>query len=108
MCVDSGQDLIDGYLSPSIQAVINVLNDSPTMARVDSVLAAQQVLNMLNTKYLILNPAGQPLRNNSAMGHGWLVENFLLVENADQEYLALGSTDLKRTAVVEEPFAELR
>ena len=101
------QDLIDGYLSPSIQAVINVLNDSPTMARVDSVLAAQQVLNMLNTKYLILNPAGQPLRNNSAMGHGWLVENFLLVENADQEYLALGSTDLKRTAVVEEPFAEL-
>lgn len=101
------QDLIEGYLSPSIQEVINVLNDSPTQTRVDSVLAAQQVLNMVNTKYLILNPASPPLRNNSAMGHGWLVEKYMLVENADQEYLALGSTDLKRTAVVEEQFAGL-
>jgi len=99
------QDLIDGYLSPSIQEVINVLNASPTMASVDSVLEAQQVLNMLNTKYLILNPDSQPLKNNFAMGHAWLVENYRLVENADQEFLALGSADLKRTAVIEEEFA---
>jgi hypothetical protein len=60
---------------------------------------------MINTKYLILNPGSQPLQNNFAMGHGWLVNNYQLVENADQEYLALGTTDLKRTAVVDQRFA---
>ncbi len=101
------QDLIDGYLSPGIQDIIRVLNDRPTQARVDSVLAAQQVLNMLNTKYLILNPSSQPLQNRSAMGHGWLVNDYQLAENPDQEYLALGSTDLRRTAVVDRKFADL-
>jgi hypothetical protein len=62
---------------------------------------------MINTKYMILNPASQPLQNNSAMGHGWLVNNYQLVENADQEYLALATTDLKRTAVVDQRFAGL-
>jgi hypothetical protein len=75
--------------------------------QVDSVLAEQQVLNMINTKYFILNPSSQALRNPHAMGHGWLVNDFILVENADEEYLALGSTDLKRTALVDRTFEDL-
>jgi hypothetical protein len=74
---------------------------------VDSVLAEQQVLNMINTKYFILNPSSQPLRNPSAMGHGWLVKDIKLVENADEEYLALGNTDLTSVAVVDRAFEEL-
>ena len=62
------QDLIEGYLSPGLQNIIGVLNSSPSAAQLDSVLAAQQVLNMINTKYFILNPASQPLMNSSAMG----------------------------------------
>jgi hypothetical protein len=101
------QDLIDGYLSPGLQEIFGVLSNNPTQARVDSVLAAQQVLNMINTKYFILNPNGAPLQNRYAMGHGWLVNNYQLVENADQEFLALGNTDLRRTAVVDQRFEEL-
>jgi hypothetical protein len=101
------QDLIDGYLSPGIQEIVGVLNASPTQASLDSVLAAQQVLNMINTKYMILNPGSAPLQNNSAMGHGWLVNNYQLVDNPDQEYLALGNTNLKRTAIVDQRFADL-
>jgi len=101
------QDLIDGYLTPSIQAIIGVLNSQPTVAEVDSVLAAQQVLNMLNTKYFILNPAGQPLLNRSAMGHAWLAQDYLLVNNANEEYAALGSTNLTKTAVVDKRFADM-
>ncbi len=100
------QDLIERYLSPGLQNVIGVLNSQPTAQKVDSVLAAQQVLNMINTKYFILNPAGQPLRNNSAMGHGWLVGNIKMVENADEEYLALGNTNLTEVAVVDRRFEE--
>jgi hypothetical protein len=74
---------------------------------VDSVLAQQQVLNMLNTKYLILNPSSPPLRNPHAMGHGWLVKDIKLVDNPNQEYQALGSTDLGQVAVVDRTFEEL-
>jgi len=101
------QDLIDIYLSQGLQNIIGVLNAQPTQLQVDSVLAEQQVLNMLNTKYFILNPSSQPLRNRHAMGHGWLVNDIRLVENADEEYLALGSTDLTRVAVVDRRFEEL-
>ncbi len=101
------QDLINVYLSQGLQNIIGVLNAQPTPMQVDSVLAAQQVLNMLNTKYFILNPSSQPLRNQHAMGHGWLVNDFRLVENADEEYIALGNTDLTRVAVVDKRFEEL-
>ena len=101
------QDLIDRYLSPELQNLIGVLQSQPTPARIDSVLAKQQVLNMLNTKYFILNPSGQPLRNPHAMGHGWLVNDIIMVDNANEEYLALGTTDLLRTAIVNKEFEAL-
>lgn len=101
------QDLIEVYLSQGLQNLIGVLNSQPTQLQVDSVLAEQQVLNMINTKYFILNPSSPPLENPHAMGHGWLVNDIRFVENADEEYLALGNTDLTRVAVVDRAFAEL-
>jgi hypothetical protein len=101
------QDLIERYLSPGLQNIVSVLNTQPTRAQLDSVLRAQQVLNMINTKYLIINPSAQPLLNPYAMGHAWLVNDYRLVQNADEEYLALGTTDLYRNAVIDSRFAGL-
>jgi len=101
------QDLINVYMSQGLQNIIGILNAQPTQMQLDSVLAEQQVLNMINTKYFILNPASQPLQNPHAMGHGWLVNDIRLVENADEEYLALGNTDLSRVAIVDRRFEEL-
>jgi len=101
------QDLINIYLSQGLQNIITVLNAQPSAAQLDSVLAEQQVLNMINTKYFILNPASQPLGNPHAMGHGWVVNEVKLVENADEEYQALGNTDLSRVAIVDRSFEEL-
>jgi uncharacterized membrane protein YfhO len=101
------QDLINIYLSQGLQNIVAVLNAQPNAAQLDSVLAEQQVLNMINTKYFILNPSSQPLRNPHAMGHGWIVNDILMVENADEEYKALGNTDLSRVAIVDRSFAEL-
>jgi hypothetical protein len=98
------QDLINVYMSQGFQNIIGVLNAQPSSVQLDSVLAEQQVLNMINTKYFILNPSSQPLRNPHAMGHGWLVNDIKLVENADEEYLALGNTDLSRVAIVDKRF----
>ena len=38
------------------------------------------------------------------MGVGWVVNDFKLVDNANEEYLALGNTDLTKVAVVDKRF----
>jgi len=101
------QDLIERYLSRELQDIVTVLNARPTPQQVDSVLSRQQVLNMINTKYMILNPSAQPLLNSAAMGHAWITRDFKLARDADEEYLALGSTDLRQVAVVDQRFAGL-
>jgi hypothetical protein len=52
------------------------------------------VLNMLNTKYLIMSSreeGGSPMaqRNPGALGNAWFVHNLIWAENADQEIEAL-------------------
>lgn len=65
----------------------------------------QQVLNMLNTKYII-NQEEQVQRNPGAMGNGWFVSNIKMVENANQEIEALSNFDPATTAVVHKDFQE--
>ncbi len=49
-----------------------------------------EVLNMLNTKYII-TPEQQAVRRPTANGNGWFVENIKWVKNADEEMLALNA-----------------
>lgn len=67
-----------------------------------------RVLNMLNTKYFILqNPqTGQPVAqiNPEAYGPCWFVKGIKYVANGKEEMKALDSTDLKDTAVVQTKF----
>ncbi len=70
-----------------------------------------QVLNMLNTKYFIVqNPQnGQPVAqmNPENFGPCWLVKGIKYVENGKEEMRALDSTDLRDTAVVQVKFKSL-
>lgn len=67
-----------------------------------------QVLNMLNTKYFIVqNPqTGQPLAqmNPAAFGPAWFVKGIKYVANGKEEMKALDSTNLRDTAVVQTKF----
>jgi hypothetical protein len=76
------QDLIDVHLSKGFNA---------------------QVLNMLNTKYLIV-PAGQQgqaqvIPNPSACGNAWFVSNIREVPTADAEMLAMNAPALGDTVM---------
>lgn len=67
-----------------------------------------EVLNMLNTKYLIVpdnnrRPVVQV--NMEALGNAWLVQDFKIVENADEEMDALGTFRAAETAVIDQRFA---
>jgi hypothetical protein len=69
------------------------------------------VLNMLNTKYIIVQDpqSGQPgvITNPDAFGNCWLVKNVTLLDDKVASINALGKTNLKDTAVVEKSFAKL-
>lgn len=68
-----------------------------------------QVLNMLNAKYFIVpGRDGQPVAqlNANALGNAWFVNDYILVENADQEMAALDTLFTGEYAVVDQRFAE--
>jgi len=82
------QDLIDKYLS-----------GQPN----------QNVLNMLNTKYIIFtNPQTNQQQlepNPRAYGPCWLVKNVKIVEGPVEEIQDIGNTNLRDTAIVQKTFS---
>ena len=67
----------------------------------------QQVLNMLNTKYIILSNQGEVMAqpNPQANGNAWFVNEVKFVGNANEEILALDSLNTKQTAIVNKKFS---
>ena len=68
------------------------------------------VLNMLNTKYVILGlkDGGKlPVQNPWAQGNGWFVNAINYVSDADAEIAALHNTNLRHEVVVDDDFADV-
>jgi hypothetical protein len=66
------------------------------------------VINMLNTKYYLgPSESGELIAqvNEEALGNAWLVENYQIVKNADAEMKALDKFDPKKTAFIDQRFA---
>ncbi len=63
-------------------------------------------LDMLNTKYIIIHPQLAPVENYTACGNAWFVSNFELVENADEEIVAVRGIDPKQKVIVDKCFEE--
>jgi len=62
------------------------------------------VFNMLNTRYFVGNPDGAPIRNSSAMGNAWFVDNIKVVNNANDEINGLKGLNPATTAIVHQEF----
>lgn len=63
---------------------------------------------MLNTKYFIAPGQGdlQAQLNPGALGNAWFVDEFKMVQNADEEIAALEKFDPKKTAFVDVRFED--
>jgi hypothetical protein len=96
------QQLTEYYLMAEIQAFAST--NPTTLENLMASLSKTQVLNMLNTKYIILDPGQPALRNPYAFGAAWLVSNVVYVPDADSELESLSKYDLHTTAVVDERF----
>ncbi|HEX8350843.1 MAG TPA: YfhO family protein, partial [Hymenobacter sp.] len=61
-----------------------------------------QVLNMLNTRYLITGDPKQPVqRNPGALGNAWFVSDIEKAQSPDQEMAALSKLNAATTAVID-------
>lgn len=101
------QELIENHIAPEMQAGFNAIAQAQgDMSKVngDSIIP---VINMLNTKYLILplqEGKTMPLQNPYAMGNAWFVNEVMYVDNANKEIEALGKTDLHTVAIADKAF----
>lgn len=70
-----------------------------------------EVLNMLNTKYVITSkPDSQDLtvqQNPTACGHAWFVKNVKYVKNADDEMQAITNFNPKDEAIADQQYKNL-
>ncbi len=98
------QDLIDTRLMDEISILAGALQ-SQDFGTIDSTFRELNVINMLNTKYVIINPDGAPLTNASAMGNSWFVNEVIVAEDADEELDKLTGLDIHTTAVTDEKFS---
>jgi len=67
-----------------------------------------QILDMLNTKYLIApSEGGQPqvVPRNTNLGNAWFVNDFKLVETADAELAGLKNLNPRSTALIQKKYS---
>ena len=103
------QEMIDQYIGKEMRnmqgAIVNAQGDMTRVAG-DSIYP---VLNMLNTKYVILPLQGEqtaPLLNPYAFGNAWFVDRISYVDNANAEIDAVGKIDLRHEAVADSKFKD--
>jgi hypothetical protein len=117
-------DMTDGNGNPFISAKTSYYYKSiggyhaAKLKRYDELIDNQfsksmnrDVLDMLNTKYII---TGDPKSgeanmqaNNTACGHAWFVKSVKYADNADQEMQAISSFDPKNEAIVDKQYKSL-
>ena len=95
------QEFIDHHLQPELQQFVTSLQNRQSA---DSTLQSLDAINMMNTKYIIYDLNQAPIRNPYQMGNAWLVENYKIVENADEEIEAMQDVDPAETAVIDKRF----
>ena len=100
-------EMIDAYISPEMQKTMKAVAEAGgdmTKVNGDSLYP---VLNMLNTKYLIVPLQGGqtvPVQNPYAYGNAWFVDKVNYAANANEEIAAVGKLNLRHEAVADSKF----
>ncbi len=101
------QEMIEAYIAPEMQKLMPAIADAQgdmTQVPGDSLYP---VLNMLNTKYVIMPLQGGqtvPIQNPYAYGNAWFVDKVDYVDNANEEIERIGKLNLRHEAVADKKF----
>ena len=96
------QELIDSCISSDLMT----FQTAKSLEDLVAILKTTNAINMLNAKYIIVDPAAPPLLNNSALGNAWFAEKAIMVENADDEITSINKFDPSREALIDVKFKE--
>lgn len=90
------QELIDKNILPEMQQLTQNIKSGNTD------IGDFEVLNMLNTRYLIIDPSSPQgvLTNHSANGAAWFVDNLIKVDSPDGEFNSMDGLNTKKEAVI--------
>ncbi|RLD64572.1 MAG: hypothetical protein DRI84_08515 [Bacteroidetes bacterium] len=100
------QELITHHMRNEMEQLIGVLSKPSTPEAVTGALRNLKTINMLNTKYLILDPSRMPLMNPYASGNAWFVKDIVWVEDANEEIQILSQYDLTTSVVIDKRFKD--
>jgi hypothetical protein len=103
-------ELIENCLYRDINNFISTFHENKDPDKLYSELsinlAKANSINMLNTRYIIIDPDAPPLVNTSALGNAWFINSPRVVENADEEISLLNSFDPGREALIDKQFSK--
>lgn len=98
------QEVVEYHLSGEIESIKRALSKANTMQDVQGALQSANVLNALNTRFIIYNPQSQPILNQYTYGNTWFVGDVVSVPSANEEVMKMKEVSLKNTAVIREEF----
>jgi hypothetical protein len=98
-------ELIDSAMTPEINRFYVIAqNENVKLEDFSSVTQNTNALNMLNAKYIILNPNMPPLANPRALGNAWFADTAVFVESANDELAKIEKFDPSKQAVIDMKF----
>ena len=77
-----------------------------TMESFQEMMKNMQALNMMNTKWIVLNGENGVIENTHRNGAVWLVDSIVVAENADEEIGSIEKINTKTTVVMDKNEAE--
>ncbi len=99
------QDLIETRLDAEISMLFDSLRAAQSQSDVAAALKQANVLNMLNTRYIIANPRSQPIINPFAAGNAWFVHDYRVASDADEEVQLLSEIDIRDELTIDRRYA---
>ena len=99
------QEVIDFQMDKEIEAFYSGLQTAAGNDSLMNVLTSKLgVLNMLNTKYMIMPTKSEaiPLQNPQANGNAWFIKGVTVVANSDEEILGLANVNTKSEIIIQE------
>jgi hypothetical protein len=102
------QELIDSCIYPGLGAFSGAAQKAQSVEDLQTAFntTTTPALNMLNTRYVIYNPASVPLVNPGALGNVWFVEKPVFAENADKEISLVKNFDPSKEATIDKKFRD--
>lgn len=97
------QELIDSCLMPELGVMVSTLNgrDGVSPENFMRVMESMEALNMLNTKWIVLDPNSAAVENVHRNGAAWLVDSVQIARNADDEIGGIERIHTKTTVVMD-------